>query len=95
MIMCSPRKRVCGESLEMNIGEMRINRTENINFLGIVLYSRFTWKARIDHIYIKIAKGIGLLRCTMRLLYTDTLVTLYTSLVSLIKPHFTYCIIGA
>ena len=89
MIMCSPRKRVCGVhvSLEMDIGEIRINRTENIKFLGIVLDSRFTWKSHIDHTCrcSKIAKGIGLLICTMPLLYTATLVTLYTSL---IKPHY-------
>ena len=49
MYLIAPNLSFCDESFEMNIGEMRINRTENIKFLCIVLDSRFTWKAHIDH----------------------------------------------
>ena len=89
MIMCSPRRKYNADKLALYIAKLEIIKVEQTKFLGVILDSRLNWKPHIDYICNKISKGIGILKRIRELVYTDTLMTVYNSL---IKPHFTYCI---
>ena len=61
---------------------------DRINFLGLILDNKFTWKYHIDHIYKKVCRTIGLITKAGIILDIDSIVMLYNAIV---KPYFIYC----
>ena len=88
--MSSQGKRYNPEDCKIVIDGNSIERVTNTKFLGVIIDDKFTWKLHIDYLCNKLAKGIGVIRRARQSLYGESLLTLYNSL---IKPHFTYCII--
>ena len=60
---------------------------ETIQFLGIYFHSNLTWIAHINHVATKIEKPIGILFKATHCLPSQTLRTLYDSL---IYPYLYY-----
>ena len=58
--------------------------------LGVYIDENILWDSQIDHIYKKIASGIGALKRIKHCVPFSTILTLFKSL---IQPHFDYCCI--
>ena len=56
--------------------------------LGVLVDENITLGNHIDYVAKKAAKGIGLLRRSKDMLYSNTLKTIYSAIV---LPHFDYC----
>ena len=64
------------------------NKTEKeIKFLGVLIDQNLTWKPHINNILNKTAKSIYVINKMKHFVPSDTLKTLYYTL---IHPHFTY-----
>ena len=69
------------------ISGQNIVRVPRTKFLGISLDENRSWKYHIDYICNKISKWIGILLRARQVLFGQTLIMLYNTL---IKPHFIY-----
>ena len=87
MIMTAQGKRIDDQECAITVNGSIAKRVSQIQFLGIVLDDKLTWKNHINHIYAKISKVIGILYKTKQMLSSKSLLILY---VSLIKPYFSY-----
>jgi ribonuclease P/MRP protein subunit RPP40 len=75
-------------NLCIKIDSMVIDQVEKTKFLGVIINSTLTWEDHINTISNKISKNIGILYRTRNNLTTDTLLTLYHTL---IEPYLNYC----
>jgi hypothetical protein len=66
-----------------------IEMVSKTKFIGVMLDDKLKWDQHIAYIKSKIAKGIGILCKARKILYSETLLTLYHTM---IYPYFTYCI---
>ena len=66
-----------------------INVVEHTKFLGVTVDSQLTWQKHISVTKGKVARGIGVICKARKSLNTESLFTLYYSI---IYPHFTYCV---
>ena len=76
-------------SNDVIINDQVVKQETSTKFLGVIMDERLSWKEHIQHIKIKIAKGLGILYKARRLLRSDTLLTLYYSF---IYPYYNYAI---
>ena len=76
---------------ELFIDGTSIVRTQEFNFLGLLIHENLNWKPHISKISIKIARVIGTLRRLQNILPPHVLKTIYNSL---ILPHINYCILA-
>jgi len=90
MVMSSRNKMHDSNNYTISINGCAIDRVHETKFLGIIIDDKLTWKSHIHLIENKVSKSIGILLRARKLLYTESLLILYNSL---IKPYFTYCII--
>ena len=67
---------------------MEIVQTNTAKFLGVLIDSTLSWKSHIEYITKKVAKSIGIIKRVHNCLPTDTLNTLYNTLV---LPYLNYC----
>ncbi len=91
MILSSSRKVYDPNKLSLNVDGNEIKQVTQCKFLGVVVDNNFTWKPHIQYITNKVSKGIGILNRSKQFLFSESLLTLYNSL---LKPHFTYCLIS-
>ena len=75
--------------MHIKINSQYVSKTEKIKFLGVVLDARLLWKAHVQYVSNKLAKGIGILCKAKKYLNRKTLVNMYYTFV---YPYFTYCI---
>ena len=76
-------------SLQISVNNTNIKLVERVKFLGVIFDNKLTWKAHIQYIATKIAKGIGIInklkyklnQCTKRMLYF-----------TFVYPYLIYCI---
>ena len=66
-----------------------LNRTEEIKYLGVMLDHKLKWNKHINYISKKITKVSYILAKIRHYIPTDTLKTLYYSL---LHPHLNYCL---
>ena len=59
-----------------------LERKEFVKYLGNVLDQNLTWKHHIDHEAFKISRYVGLLSKLRQHVPTNTLITIYRSLIS-------------
>ena len=64
-----------------------LERKESVKYLRIFIDQNLTWEHHIDHVAFKISRYVGLLSKLRHRVPTDTLITIYRSLIS---PHLTY-----
>ena len=74
---------------DIRVDGQTIECVESTKFIGVILDSKLTWGNHLSLIRSKVAKGIGVLSKSRKILHSSSLVTLYHSL---IFPYFIYCI---
>ena len=89
MVFRSVKKKVFQPLIQLMINGQVISQVDNTKFLGVILDINLNWSSHINQIRSKIAKGIGIIYKTRKLLKENTLLTLYYSFV---YPYFQYCI---
>ena len=72
-------RRVNPISLEIN--GIQLSQVNDVKFLGIMMDDKLTWKKHIEHISKKIAKSIGIMYRLKPFVNTETLLSLYYTLV--------------
>ena len=77
--------------IKLSIDSKQIDDVQNHTFLGIIIDNKLSWKSHIDNICNKIIKLIYIIKTIKNLVSTNTLRSIYTSL---IQPHLTYGIIS-
>ena len=77
------------ENIVINIDSHTLNKSDNVNFLGIHIDKYLHWKTHIDYVNNKVSKCIGILH---KLKYYLPLVALRTLYNSLVLPYLSYCI---
>jgi hypothetical protein len=75
----------------VEISGQALERVQTIKFLGVILHENLSWKSHLDHQANKIAKATGIINRLKHQLPSDTLLTLYNSL---ILPYLQYAIIA-
>ena len=75
------------EPYAVSIYNKVIQFVEQYEFIGVCILE--SWKTHMEYISTKISKGIGILVRARTLLFRESLLTLYNSL---IKPYLTYCL---
>ena len=64
------------------------HRVEHTKFLGVIIHQNLSWQANIKAISSKIAKSTGIIIKSRQFFLSNTLCTLYNSL---ILPYLQYC----
>ena len=82
------RKKINLDGLSINIDKNSINRVEHTKFLGVIIHQNLSWQAHIKAISSKIAKSTGIIIKSRQFFLSNTLCTLYNSL---ILPYLQYC----
>ena len=77
------------EDVNITINNVKIDRVYVTKFLGVLIDSNLNWKEHIDSINNKISKSIAIIYRASKILNTDSLYTLYCTL---ILPYLSYCI---
>ena len=83
------QKRKLPDNEHIKINGQSVECVEYTKFIGVMLDSKLTWINHLSMIRSKVAKGIGILSKSRKVLHSSSLITLYYSL---IYPYFTYCI---
>ena len=84
----SKRKRIPPNIDSIKIGNNVIERTESINFLGILIHESLEWKHHIANISSKLSRSIGVLSKLRHFLPSRIMVSIYNAI---ILPHLNYC----
>jgi len=79
--------KVCPEP-HVYLDNKPVKRVSAAKTLGIVIDKRMSWSAHTDYICTKISSGLSGLRQVRDYIPTETLITIYNSL---IQPWFDYC----
>ena len=81
-----------GKNLEppdIIVNNIKIKQVEEFKFLGVIIDNQLNWFEHIKYISSKISKGIGVIIKARKSFDTDTLLSLYNTL---IFPYISYCI---
>ena len=84
------REKINLDGLSISIDKNNINRVEHTKFLGVIIHQNLSWQAHIKAISSKIAKSTGIIINSRQFFFSNTLCTLYNSL---ILPYLEYCLI--
>jgi hypothetical protein len=76
--------------LKISLNNIEIDLVKEVSFLGVILDEHLTWKAHIFHVARKMSKSIGIVKRASFCLSSNSLITLYYSLV---YPYMQYCIL--
>jgi hypothetical protein len=88
ILFCSHRKATPQLKGKVHIDNIDIPQVESVKFLGVYVDQHLTWSVHIEHIALKLAKNIGILKRISYLLPRNILLTLYYSM---IYPYISYC----
>ncbi len=80
---------VISKALNVKIDDQVLNLCHDVKYLGVTIDEHLKWSKHIDKVYSKLSSKIGLLSRISKFLPSNTLNTLYNTL---IKPVFEYCI---
>ena len=92
MLITTRQKRTfIDDTLNVNLCGQPFNQVKSVKMLGRQLELSLTWTKRIEHIYEKVAPGLGLIKRVRDSVGQDTLVIIYNAL---ILPHLEYsCVV--
>ena len=68
--------------------DCHIRRVRCVKYLGIIVDDTLTWEEHIEHISVKIRRGIGILKVTGKFLKRESLILIYRTH---IVPYLRYC----
>ena len=88
-IVFNPGRRTLSETDDLSINGIKLKRKNSTLFLGVKLDDKLSWKDHVQHIKLKIAKNIGILRKCREKFQRSTLISLYYCF---IYPFLSYCI---
>ena len=71
------------------INRCSINEVQETKFLGVIIDNSLTWSSHIQYMKNKVAKGLGIILKCRKIFNTETLVSLYNSIVF---PYLNYCV---
>ena len=87
-IIFKRKRKVVNISPSLHIDSQPISQVSNTKFLGVYIDENLSWQTHIDHISMKIARGIGILRKARQFLNKATVLQLYYTFV---YPYLSYC----
>ena len=67
-----------------------VEEVEETKFLGIIIDRQLSWASHIRYMKNKVAKGLGIILKCRKIFKTETLISLYNSIV---YPYFNYCVL--
>ena len=76
------------DRLDLYIDGIAIDQVEYSKFLGVYLDSKMNWKKHIEHIKLKISRGLGVMSRVRKILPLNVMTMLYHTL---IYPYLVYC----
>ena len=76
-----PRKKINLDNISISIDGNKTKRVECTQFLGVIIPENLSWQVHVKAISSKVAKSIGILIKSRQFFLTNTLLTLYSSLV--------------
>ena len=88
LMIFRPRQKSLPEIRPLILDNNLIEQVEDPKFLGVYIDQHLTWKTHINYICTKISKSIGLLYKARFYLPSNSLLSLYYTL---IYPYLTYC----
>ena len=83
-------KHIPGKSFHLILDGNVLDQVKETKFLGVVLDEKLNWSQHINHICLKISRGLGIIGRVKHILPSKTLLMLYYSL---IYPYISYCCI--
>ena len=89
MVVSATTRKCDSNDCKIIINDQSIERVNHTQFLGVIIDDQLTWSQHVNHICNKVSNGMGILLRARKIMYGQTLITLYNAL---IKPHFIYCI---
>lgn len=84
----STNRTIRDQTLSLFMNGTVISTTKTTTFLGLKIDNALSWSTHIAHVAGKISKSVGILKKASRVLTSDTLLSLYKSLV---LPYLHYC----
>ena len=85
LYLCPKNKK--REKLNIKLGEVELNESAQITFLGIQIDNKLTFKGHFEKVYEKVKKGLNGLILTKNKLNLQAKLNIYHSL---INTHFSY-----
>jgi len=89
MILTVTRSQNCNFEISMN--GVKIQQTDSIKYLGVIIDNRLSWKQQISSLYRKLSQARGVV-CKIR--HFADIKILRSIYFSLFHPHLQYCIIN-
>ena len=83
-----PSQKRRSHDIQLLINGSKLDQVKETIFLGVILGENLNWKSEISHVANKVSKSLGIIRKSNFYLSTNSLRTLYFSLV---YPYFLYC----
>ena len=68
-------------NLDIYINELKLERVETFDFLGLTISETLSWKAHVEKISNRISKVVGILSRCKRYLHSSVLLKIYNSLI--------------
>jgi len=90
MIFHFKQKSIENIQLNIKIQDIAIEKVSDFCFLGLTINENLNWKSHLNKVSNKISRTLGVMNRLKHFLTTDTLRTIYNSL---ILPHLNYCIL--
>ena len=88
ILFCSHRKTIPNLTSKVSIDNVNIPQVKEVKPLVVCVDQYLTWNRHIEHIALKLAKNIGIIKRISYLLPRSILLTLYYSMV---YPYLSYC----
>ena len=88
VMMFGPKRKLHNKKLMVKYKNERLDNTESIKYLGVILDSQLLWNEHVAYIRNKLGRSIGCIRRIKHLLPQKIMINLYYSL---ILPHIDYC----
>ena len=89
-MLFAPKGKYISLKEKIFINRCPINEVKETKFLGVIIDNSLTWAPHIRYMKNKAAKGLGIILKCRKIFKTETLVSLYNSIVF---PYFNYCVL--
>ncbi len=89
ILIITPKHTKKIRTVNIKINNTTLLEKDNIKYLGVLFDNKLNWKQHIQHVNMKISKGIGILAKLRHFLPSSTLRNLYHAFIA---PHITYAL---
>ena len=74
--------------IQVKLDDMYLEKVHKVNFLGVLIDDKLSWKNHIDNVCSKVSMSVGIMKKLRPFLPVNILFTLYNALV---LPYLDYC----